>query len=53
MTDFLLMSSRYQLEENIDSQVRRLADDLKEIIERMNSASKQHEATANPALIFV
>ncbi|XP_045024095.1 LOW QUALITY PROTEIN: nuclear pore glycoprotein p62-like [Daphnia magna] len=37
----------YQLAENIDSQMRRLADDLKEIIERMNAASR-HEATADP-----
>ncbi len=28
--------------------MRRLADDLKEIIERMNAASRQHEATADP-----
>jgi hypothetical protein len=42
------MYFRYQLAENIDSQMRRLADDLKEIIERMNAASRQHEATADP-----
>merc|ERR1712071_573110 len=36
----------YQLSENIDSQMRRLADDLKEIIERMNAASRQHEVSA-------
>lgn len=28
--------------------MRRLADDLKEIIERMNAASRQHEASADP-----
>jgi len=38
----------YQLSENIDSQMRRLADDLKEIIERMNAASRQHEVSADP-----
>nr|CAG4642093.1 EOG090X0EZJ [Eurycercus lamellatus] len=38
----------YQLSENIDSQMRRLADDLKEIIERMNASSRQHEASADP-----
>lgn len=38
----------YQLAENIDSQMRRLADDLKEIIERMNAAGRQNEASADP-----
>ena len=47
-TVFVAMYFRYQLAENIDSQMRRLADDLKEIIERMNAASRQHEATADP-----
>jgi hypothetical protein len=47
-TVFVVMYFRYQLAENIDSQMRRLADDLKEIIERMNAASRQHEATADP-----
>jgi len=40
--------TRYQLAENIDSQMRRLADDLKEIIERMNAAGRQNEASADP-----
>lgn len=51
LMDFSLI--RYQLAENIDSQMRRLADDLKEIIERMNAASRQHEATADPVILNV
>lgn len=47
----ILVIYRYQLAENIDSQMRRLADDLKEIIERMNAASRQHEATADPVFV--
>ena len=47
------MSSRHQLKENIDSLVRRLADDLKEIIERLNAAGRQYEATADPVFIFI
>nr|CAG4650535.1 EOG090X0EZJ [Sida crystallina] len=38
----------YQLAENIDSQMRRLSDDLKEIIERMNSAGRQNETNFDP-----
>ena len=54
MTDFwLVMSSRCQLEENIISQVMRLADDLKEIIDRMNAASMKYEATADLVFIFI
>lgn len=33
--------------------MRRLADDLKEIIERMNAASRQHEASADPVAFEV
>ena len=41
----------YQLSEKIDSQMRRLSDDLKEIIERMNSASKQNEGNFDPVTL--
>ena len=30
--------------------MRRLADDLKEIIERMNAASRQQETSADPVI---
>lgn len=33
--------------------MRRLADDLKEIIERMNAASRQHEAAADPVICLL
>ena len=39
--------------ENIDSQMRRLADDLKEIIERMNAAGRQNEASADPVNVLL
>lgn len=42
------MLFRYQLAENIDSQMLRLGEDLKEIIERMNAASRHNEASADP-----
>lgn len=38
----------FQLAETIDSQMRRLSDDLKEIIERINSSSRQNETNSDP-----
>ena len=44
---------RYQMAEDIDAQLKRMSEDLKEIIEQINSVNKQQDPNDPVSLPFV
>lgn len=42
-TYYLLFYSRYLLAENLDSQIKQMSEDLKEIIEHLNEVNKVYD----------
>lgn len=49
--NFLLVY-RYQLAENIDSQLKQMSEDLKEIIEHLNESSRSEDVN-DPVSAFI
>ena len=47
-----LFTFRYQLADNIDAQLKRMVQDLKEIIDHLNTSSSQQDSTDPVSFVF-